>query len=158
MEKQTVYLETSVISYLTAKPSRDLVVAGQQQITQDWWQNAKPKFNCFISQFVIEEIKKGDNEAALKRLSVVSDIPSLEYDEKIDNLALKYIELLNIPMKSKADAFHLASTVWFEIDYLLSWNCKHIANAVVSYKLNKFNKDNFLHVPILCTPLELLEV
>jgi predicted nucleic acid-binding protein len=158
MEKQKVYIETSVISYLTAKPSRDLVAAGHQKTTYDWWHKSKHKFDCYISEFVINEISSGDKEAAEKRLTVVNNVPLLEYVEEIYDLAMQYVELLNIPEKSKADAFHLATAVWFEIDYLLSWNCKHLANAVVSYKMNQFNKVNSLYIPVLCTPLELLEV
>jgi hypothetical protein len=158
MDKQKVYIETSVISYLTAKPSRDLVVAGHQKITSDWWDGSKSKFNCYISQFVIDEISKGDKIASSKRLEKTHNIPLLEYEEAIDNLAFNYTKLLNIPNKSKADSFHLAIAVWFEIDYLLSWNCKHLANAIVTFKLREYNKINSLYVPILCTPLELMEV
>lgn len=158
MEKQKVYIETSVISYLTSKPSRDLITAGHQKTTYDWWHKSKPKFDCYISEFVVDEISKGDKEAASKRITVTSDIPLLKYFEEIDNLANKYVELLNIPEKSKADAFHLATAVWFKIDFLLSWNCKHIANALVSYKINEYNRMNSLYIPILCTPLELMEI
>lgn len=158
MQRQKVYIETSVISYLTAKPSRDLVIAAHQKITYDWWQKSKPKFYCFISEFVINEISKGDNEAASKRLSVVSKLPLLEHTHLIDELADNYIKILSIPEKSKTDAFHLAIAVLFEIEYLLSWNCKHISNAIVSNKVNEFNKKNSLYMPVLCTPLMLMEV
>ncbi|MGA2296347.1 MAG: type II toxin-antitoxin system VapC family toxin [FCB group bacterium] len=158
MEKQKVYIETSVISYLTSKPSRDLIIAGHQKLTLDWWKKSKIKFDCYISQFVLDEIAKGDRIASSERLSITKNIPLLEYTEEIDKLAIQYVKLLNIPEKSRTDAFHLAIAVWFEIDYLLSWNCKHIANAVVNYKLREYNKTNSLFVPILCTPTELLEV
>jgi hypothetical protein len=158
MVKQKVYIETSVISYLTAKPSRDLIIAGHQKTTYDWWHKAKPKFDCYISQIVIEEISFGDKNAALKRLEIVKDITDLGYSLEINDLALQYLKLLNIPEKAKFDAFHLAYTVLFNIDFLLSWNCKHIANAVINSKLRDFNIENSLFVPFLCTPQELLEV
>lgn len=156
--KQKVYIETSVISYLTAKLSRDLIVIGHQQITTEWWKSSKNKFNCFISEFVIDEIIKGDLNAAKNRIEVTQDIPILEYSSEIGELAFNYAKLFSIPQKARIDSFHLAIAVWFEIDYLLSWNCKHIANGVVSSKLKDYNNNHSLFVPILCTPLELLEV
>lgn len=158
MQKQKVYIETSVISYLTAKPSRNLVVAGHQQITQDWWHKARPKFDCFISQIVVEEISLGDKNAALNRLSVAKKIPDLAYNIEVENLAIQYLKLLGIPEKAKLDAFHLAYSVLYNIDFLLSWNCKHIANSLINLKIRNFNNDNSLFVPFLCTPQELLEV
>jgi hypothetical protein len=158
MDKQKVYIETSVISYLTAKPSRDLIIAGHQRITQDWWKYAKPKFECYISQIVIEEISMGDSNAAAKRLYAVEDILNLEFTPLIDNLARKYMNLFGIPEKAKLDAYHLAFAVVNKIDILLSWNCKHIANALINIKLRDYNSNNSLFVPFLCTPQELLEV
>jgi predicted nucleic acid-binding protein len=158
MEKQKVYIETSVISYLTSKPSRDLIIAGHQQITQDWWHKAKPKFDCYISQIVIEEISLGDKNAALKRINAIQNIPDLGYNSEVENLAFQYFKLLGIPEKAKLDTFHLAYAVLYNIDFLLSWNCKHIANAMINSKLRDFNNNNSLFVPFLCTPQELLEV
>lgn len=158
MEKQKVYIETSVISYLTAKPSRDLIIAGHQKITSDWWHKAKHKFDCYISQIVIEEISMGDKNAALKRMKAIKNLSELTYNQEVKDLASKYLKLLNIPDKSRLDAFHLSFSVIYKIDYLLSWNCRHIANAVVNFKLREFNDKNSLFVPFLCTPQELLEV
>jgi len=129
MIKQKVYIETSVISYLTSKPSRDLIIAAHQQITYDWWNTIKPNAECYISQFVIDEIQKGDSEAAQFRLKAIENLLILEVNDNIKNLAKKYQELLNLPEKSKLDAFHLAIAVIHRIDYLMSWNCKHIAAA-----------------------------
>lgn len=158
MEKRKVYIETSVISYLTAKPSRDIIVAGHQQITTEWWHKAKNKFDCYISQIVIAEIGQGDKSASSNRLKAVQQIPELGYNLEIENLAIQYLKLLNIPEKAKLDAFHLAFAVIYKIDFLLSWNCKHIANAMVNYKIKDFNYSKSLFVPFLCTPQELLEV
>ncbi|ROL61847.1 PIN domain-containing protein [Bacteroidetes/Chlorobi group bacterium ChocPot_Mid] len=158
MKKQKVYIETSVISYLTSKPSRDLIIAGHQQITLEWWKKVKNKFDCYISQIVIEEISKGDAIASTARIKAVQDMPILAYSTEIEDLAKKYVELLNIPEKSKLDAFHLAFAVMFKIDFLLSWNCKHIANAMINLKIKNFNNKSARYVPFLCTPQELLEV
>jgi hypothetical protein len=158
MLKQKVYIETSIISYLTAKPSRDLVIAGHQKITYDWWHKVRTKFDCYISQIVIEEISRGDKIASSKRLDSINNITILGFNPEIENLALQYFNLLNIPEKSKLDAFHLAYCVLFGIDFLLSWNCKHLANALINFKLRDFNNTKSLFVPFLCTPQELLEV
>jgi len=158
MEKQKVYIETSVICYLTAKPSSDIVVAGHQKSTYDWWNKTKSKFDCYISGFVFDEISKGDKNASIKRLGIVKNFKYLEINEDIEKLAEKYFNLFNIPEKSKFDSLHLAISVWYNIDFLLSWNCKHIANAIVNQRLREYNYKNNLHSIILCTPDELMEV
>ena len=157
MEKQKVYIETSVISYLTAKPSRDLVVAGHQKLTYDWWHNVKKYFDCYISDFVTSEAAQGDKNAALLRLNVIKDLDILAINEEIQILAEKYYHLLKIPEKAKLDTYHLAYAVWYNIDYLITWNCKHIANAVNIKILNNYNLINNLWAPVFCTPQELME-
>jgi hypothetical protein len=158
MEKQKIYIETSVISYMTAKPSRDLVIAGHQQITQVWWHKAKNKFDCYISDFVTQEVSRGDKNAAILRLDMIKDFDVLVINDQISNLAEIYLNLLEIPEKSKIDTFHLAFAVWYNIDFLITWNCKHIANAFNIKKINNYNINNNLWVPVLCTPQELMGV
>jgi len=157
MEKQTVYIESSVVSYLTANPSRDIVIAGHQQTTYDWWHLWRNKFDCFISDLVYDEISLGDSSAAQKRIEAIENFKYLEFNLEIENLGYEYFRLLNIPQKSRLDALHLAVGVWHKIDFILSWNCKHIANAIVSKKLREFNNKMGFHTPILCTPEELTE-
>lgn len=158
MDKQTVYIETSIISYLTGRPIRDLITAGNQKLTYDWWHKSRHKFDCYISDFVIDEISKGDKGASTKRLEATRDLQKLKYNSEIENLAEKYMKLLQIPQKSYLDSLHLSVSVWYKIDFLISWNCKHIANGKVFYTLMEYNKNNSLYVPILCTPNELIEV
>ena len=158
MRKPKVYIETSVISYLTAKPSNDIIIAGHQLITTEWWERIRIKFDCYISEFVIMEISRGDKNAAFKRLEVIQNMKILEHNPDIEEIGLKYFKLFNIPKKSKLDALHLAIAVWYQIDFLLSWNCKHIANAIVNFKLREYNNKMKLHSPILCTPEVLMEV
>ena len=158
MQKPKVYIETSVISYLTANPSRDLIVASNQRITHEWWLHSKKQFDCYISQFVISELSQGDKFASSKRISMLHDLNFLEHTKDVESLSVAYYKLLGIPEKSRIDAFHLAIAVYYEIDFLLSWNCKHIANAIVSQKIRKYNMEQSLFVPILCTPQEMLEV
>ena len=154
----TVYIESTIISYLSAKPSRDLIVAAHQQITNEWWDTIKQQVECYISPFVIQEISAGDQEAAKRRLDLIEDLSILEVNKEIQNLAQKYFAALDIPEKSRLDAFHLALSVWHEIDYLLSWNCKHIVSGRIKKMLDKVNLELDLKIPILCTPEELMEV
>lgn len=156
--KQKVYIETSVISYLTAKPSRDIVVSGHQQTTYEWWNKYMAQYDCYISNVVIAEIEQGDPIASLKRIEVVKNIKILEYNPEIEELGKIYLKLFNIPIKSKLDALHLAFATWYKIDFLLSWNYKHISNVVVNISLNEYNSKNNLFSPVLCSPEELMEV
>lgn len=156
--KSTVYLETSVISYLTARMSRDLIVAAHQQITQEWWDNILPETGCFISPFVLDEISRGDPEAAKKRLNVVSTFSVLEVNEEIQLLADQYFEILEISEKARIDTFHLATASWHEMDYLLSWNCKHIASGRVKRIVAQINSELSIRTPVICTPEELMEL
>ena len=136
--KPTAYIESSIISYLTARPSRDLIVAAHQQITVDWWEDVRPKVDGFISPFVNQEISRGDSEAAQKRIEAVKDLPVLEINHDIQELAEKYFVALEIPEKARLDAAHLAIAVWHEMDYLLSWNCRHIVSAILPQNLALF--------------------
>jgi predicted nucleic acid-binding protein len=122
--KLTVYIETSVISYLTAKPSRDLIVAAHQQITNDWWENALPNYDAFISPIVLEEVSRGDADAVQSRLEKVANFPVLEVLPEVRNLADAYFSALDIPEKARADAYHLAIVSWHGIDFVVSWNCE----------------------------------
>ena len=156
--KATVYIESTIVSYLTAKPSRDLIVAAHQQLTQEWWDLIRPQVDCFISPFVIQEISAGNEEAANKRIEFVRDIPILEINQEIQKLAQTYFDSLDIPEKARLDASHLAVAVWHEVDYLLSWNCKHIVSGRVKKMLENINSQLNIKTPVLCTPEELMEV
>ncbi|MCI0488319.1 MAG: type II toxin-antitoxin system VapC family toxin [Blastocatellia bacterium] len=156
--RPTVYIETSVISYLTARPSRDLIVAGHQQITADWWDNVRAQVDFFISPFVIDEASRGDQEAARRRIAAITDFPVLEVNEEVRDLAQVYFEAINLPDRARIDAFHLAVAVWHGMDYLLTWNCKHIASARVRKILAEVNETMGIRTSVVCTPEELMEV
>lgn len=153
-----MYIETTIISYLTAKPSRDLIIAAHQQITSDWWAKVRPEVDCYVSPFVIDEASRGDDQYARKRLEAIEDFSVLEVDLEIENLAEQYFSALNIPDKAKIDAFHLAIAAWHRMDYVLSWNCKHIASGRVQKMLQETNARIGVFTPIVCTPEELMEV
>ncbi|MBI1748177.1 MAG: type II toxin-antitoxin system VapC family toxin [Acidobacteria bacterium] len=154
----SVYIETSVISYLPAKPSRDLIVASHQQITVDWWDQVRPNLKCFVSDFVIQEAERGNATYAQKRLEAIKDFPVLELSGEIKDLAQKYFAAILIPERAKVDAFHLAVAAWHRMDYLLSWNCTHIASGRVRRIVRDINDGLGVHTPTICTPEELMEV
>ena len=155
--KESVYIETSVISYLVARPSRDLVVAARQQITREWWEKSLSKFDVYVSPYVVGEISLGNPEYADLRLKSISGFPELAITPMVEKLADKYFRMLNIPEKAKLDCFHLAISAVHGIDYLISWNCKHIVNARVKRALESVNFDLDIRSPMVCTPEELLE-
>ncbi len=156
--KPTVYIETSIIGYLTTKPSSDLLTAAHQQLTLEWWQQIQPQVNCFVSPFVIEEVSNGNPEAANRRLQVVSHLPILQANEEVKKLADTYFVAISLPERARLDASHLAMAVWHQIDYLLSWNCKHIVSARVRKIVQELNQQRELSTPIICTPTELMEI
>ncbi len=155
-EKEKVYIETTVVSYLTAWLSRDLIRAAHQQITQEWWHNRRTDFEIFVSEFVINESSAGDTEAAEKRLEVLENIALLDVNLDVENLAKKLIEEKALPAKAVTDALHIAVASVHGIDYLLSWNCKHIANAEMQGAIEKVCLSEGYKCPKICTPEELL--
>ena len=156
--KPTVYIETSVISYLTAQVSRDLVVAAHQQVTAEWWEQALPAFEPFISPVVLEEIGRGDPDAAKKRMKAVSAFQVLEVAPEVRDLAEHYFAAIDLPEKARADAYHLALAVRHGMDYLVTWNCTHIAGGKVKLIVQRVNAGRALATPIICMPEELMEI
>ncbi len=154
--KPKVYLETTVISYLTALPSRDIVQAAHQQITREWWER-RERFELYISQAVLEEAARGNAEAAARRLAALQGLTVLAVDEKVSKLAERFVEMNAIPAKAVVDAIHIAAAVVNGMDYLLSWNCTHIANAAIRGKIDFRCWDAGLQPPVICTPEELME-
>ena len=154
--KYKLYLETTIPSYIAARPSRDIVVLAHQQITQDWWDNCKEGYEMYISQIVIEEIISGDPSVANERFSLIEDFHVLDLTNDIEKLTSEYMEYFNFPKHTLRDAFHLAFSVGYEMDILLTWNCKHLANEAIRKKLRTYNESRGLTVPSICTPEELL--
>ncbi len=154
--KPRVYLETTIPSYLTAWPSRDLVRAAHQQITRDWWDKRRPGFELYISQVVLRECQAGDAAAAAERLNVLQDLPLLEQTEAATQLAQALVDQVPLPERAAVDALHVAIAAVHGIDYLLTWNCTHIANATLREPIERVCQANGYEPPAICTPEELL--
>jgi hypothetical protein len=151
-----IYLETTVVSYLTAWPSRDLVTAAHQQITWEWWESRRAEFELYVSQIVIQESSAGD-DAAKRRLEALEDISLLDITEEVTALAEKLIEQVPLPERAGVDALHIAVAVANGMDYLLTWNCTHIANAALRNRIEAVCRSGGYEPPVICTPEELME-
>jgi hypothetical protein len=155
--KPRVYLETTVPSYLTAWPSPEAVTAGHQRTTRDWWETRREDFDLFASQFVIDEASLGDPDAAARRLEVLADVPLLEPGDDVYQLADKLVKQVPLPAKAAADSLHIAIATVNGMDYLLTWNCTHIANAALRARIEKVCRDAGYEPPVICTPEELMK-
>ena len=155
--KPKIYIETSVISYLAACPSRDLVIAAHQQITHDWWRKHRGDFDLYVSEIVEQEARGGDQDAAKRRLEILEGIPSLNLTEEVYSLARPLTENVPLPETATVDAFHIAVAAVNGSDYLLTWNCRHIANATLRGRIEDVCRKAGFEPPIICTPDEFME-
>jgi hypothetical protein len=149
---ETVYIESTIPSYLTARRVIREPMASHQQSTKDWWNHERVHFLLYSSIAVRAEISKGDPTASAKRLKVMANIPELEILPDIEPLAESIVQLLQLPPKAALDATHLAFAVIHRMDYLLTWNCTHLANASLQKTLFEYCSYHHLHMPVICTP------
>ncbi len=152
-----VYIETSIISYLTARPSNDLRAMANQSATVEWWETQRSKYDLVISEFVIAEASLGDPDAAKRRLSAVKEIMELQATEETRILGKELINRSALPAKAEVDAYHVAIASVNGVEYLLTWNCTHIANAHTRPKIEAICRALGYEPPIICTPDELTE-
>ncbi len=155
--KPTVYIETSIVSYLTSRPSNDIRVAASQNATNEWWETRRPVFDLYISEFVLTEAGFGHPDAANRRMTVLRYIPELETVEDVRILGKALIARGSLPVKAEIDAYHIAVAAVHGMEYLLTWNCTHIANAVMRPKIESLCREFGYEPPIICTPQELME-
>ena len=153
-----VYIETTVISYLTSRPNRDVIIAGHQQVTHEWWQTCRGKFDLVASQLVFQEATAGDPGAAREPLEVLQNLVLLEVSEEALALAQEFIRAGAVPEDAAEDALHLAIAVTNGVEYLLTWNCRHLANALMRTKIEEVCRSLGYEPVVICTPEELLEV
>jgi hypothetical protein len=150
-EKKSVYIESTIPSYASSRPSRDILKSYRQNLTKIFWEDCRQEYDLFISQYVIDECRRGDSVAARRRMDFIRDIISFPETEEIDRLADTYFHLLDIPERAKTDCSHLAVCVCEKLDYLLTWNCTHL--GMVSYtSILKYNEKHGLWTPVLITP------
>ncbi len=155
--KPKVYIETSIPSYLTARLSNDLRVAANQSTTIEWWETRRSDFELFISELVIAEAGLGDPDAAQKRLGAINDLSRLTVTESVRILAQILISEGVIPNSAEVDAYHIAVAAVNGVEYLLTWNCTHIANATMRSQIEDACRQQGFEPPIICTPQELME-
>ena len=153
--KRKVYIETSVISYLTARPSKTILGAAHQQLTQSWWER-RFEYDLLVSQSVWQECAAGDPDAARRRMAALEELDVLAVTEEMIGLAEALIAQRLIPAKAIEDALHIAIATLHHVDFLLTWNCRHIANPVIQEGIAEYLEQQGLFLPIICTPEELL--
>ena len=154
--KPKVYLETTIPSLLTAWPSRDVLIAGQQQATLDWWNERRRRYELFVSVLVMKEVERGDVVAAKERLAKLQECQVLPYPKEAEDLTRALLSSRLIPAKAEADAAHVATAAVHGMDFLLTWNCRHIANAAIVEKLRDVCAREGFPAPVICTPHELM--
>ena len=153
---QTVYIETTIPSYLAAHPSRQEPMASHQKLTHEWWKDQRHKFLLYSSVLVRLEASRGDANAAQRRLAYLNGITELDVLPETVRLEADLIRLFQLPPRAAADAGHLAMAILHRMDYLLTWNCTHLANATLQKELMDYCLYHKLHLPIICTPETLI--
>lgn len=153
---ETVYIETTIVSYLVARPSRDVVTAGQQQATLDWWDRRRADFHCVTSPETAAEAARGDAEQVRRRLAVIAELTMLPLSAVAEELAVRFLQTGVLPEKARSDAIHLAVATDMNADYLLTWNCRHLANGQILRRLEAEAAREGWRLPTVCTPFELM--
>jgi predicted nucleic acid-binding protein len=153
---ETVYVETSIVSYLRQKPSTQVVLAARQLLTHQWWNDERTNYQLVASQFVIDEASAGNPTLAAERLQLLAGIPLLPLDPAIADIADEIMSRAILPENARTDALHIAAVAHHRIQYLLTWNFRHIANARILPRIHNVLNDLLLPVPVICTPEEMV--
>lgn len=153
----SLYLETTIVGHLTSWPSPLVQTVAMQQATRQWWDDHRHQYELFVSRFVVDECAAGDSEAAEERLERIDGIPLLDVTDDVTHLADALLANVPLPQKAQVDALHVAVAAVNGVQYLLTWNCKHIANAVLRPNIERVCRDNGYEPPVICTPQELME-
>lgn len=151
-----VYIETTVVSYLASRPSRDLITAANQQVTHEWWDLRRTEFTLRASEAVLREAQAGDPQIAAKRMALFSDVPLLTTSEEAIGLAEALILPGPLPLRAATDALHIAIAAVHRVDYLMTWNLKHIHNAEIHKRIRGVCEAREHELPVICTPAELM--
>jgi hypothetical protein len=156
--KPTVYVETSIFGYLAMRTSGLLRIAANQQITRDWWDNHRERYELFVSRFVVDECSAGDPVAAQERLVFLAGIPLLQMSDAVNDLSKTFLARVPLPKKASVDTLHIATAATNSVEFLLTWNCKHIANPVLRKHIERICREAGYDPPIICTPPEIMEL
>jgi predicted nucleic acid-binding protein len=154
--KAKVYIETTIPSYLAARRSRDPIVAAHQQLTRNWWEFRRSDFDLYVSEPVLEEVAAGDAPLARERVSLLANIPVLAMTSTIIEVAESLVAAGTIPRKAAVDALHIAVATAYGCEFLLTWNCRHIANAEIRRAAALVVSRRGFELPVICTPEELM--
>lgn len=152
MKKKRLYLETTIVGHLAARPSRDLIVVARQEITWEWWERRRHQFDLFVSELVVQEASGGDPDSAQQRLKILRGIPLLNMKESVIELAEALVQEGPFPEKAADDAVHLSVATVFGMDFLLTWNCRHLANAEFTERVGDLLRLRGYQPPVVCTP------
>ena len=155
--KPIAYIETSVVSYLSARQSRDVVVAAYQEVTREWWRTASGRFDLVASALVVAEAGAGDPDAARTRLEALESVALLDATSDAERLAIALVEADAVPPQAADDAAHIAIAVTNGVDFLVTWNFRHIANAAMRTRIEQVCREAGYEPPVICTPNELME-
>ena len=151
-----IYIESTIPSHLVARPARDLLQAARQQMTKDWWDLKRHNHELFTSQIVLDEIAEGERAMANHRLKIMSGIPMLDLTAEAADLTRRILDSGLVPAKADADAAHIALATVHQMDILLTWNCRHIANVEIQARLRRLVEANGYVLPTVCTMDELI--
>ena len=155
--KPTVYIETTIVSYLTARPSRDIVRLADQTITRDWWDTQRLRFELFASELVVIEASAGDPSAAQDRLAVLRSLKIANSSDDAETLAAALIAAAALPANAVRDALHVAIAATNGLDYLLTWNCAHLANGILQDRIVQTCAIGGFRAPLILTPNQLFD-
>jgi len=153
---ESAYIETSVVSYLVVRPPAGTLSHQWHEWTKDWWCLRRPLFECVISTEVLREAAAGDPKSSQQRLDALSTLTVLRRTQAVDDLLDAFLAGGTMPVKARADAAHLAFATIYRMSYLLTWNCKHLANAEILFRLRPIAERLGHHLPVVCTPLQLM--
>jgi len=150
---ETVYIEATIVSYLVANPSRDSILAAHQQLTRQWWQDERLRYECVTSDEVLREASLGDAEMSRRRAAALADLTVLMVDDAARDLAHELLAAKILPPAASSDAIHAVVASLRSVNILLTWNCRHLANPHLLGKLRGFVGRRGLTLPEICTPI-----
>jgi predicted nucleic acid-binding protein len=148
----SIFIETTIPSYYVARPSRDLLQLARQELTREWWDSQRQQFELRTSQLVLDEAELGESVKAAERLKLLDGIALLDINEQVEALAIRLVASGILPAVAGRDAFHLAAAGVHGVNFLLTWNCKHIANPFIADRLQSCFSEMGVHLPVICTP------